>query len=350
MSAQVKVGATGGNAEAVDRLEIRRSHSARQVALSLGPAEGKPPLPDLRAGDEILVSAELELTTDCERQQSDCIGDPYAFQPEIESRILLAASATAVAPAAGQAVAITKLRREPLSHAHHHHVLVYDNAPYTIRATDISWSGPTYVNLVVSARNAQAGARNVVLVGQNDAGGVIGGDMAGLSVIRVRGGPAPATRVLNDHLRTQSIPVVKGETRVLYSCPVPTLHKGNQLAIKGLVKTSTAHLSYPARTSLRVLLADRPIDSKPGSYAKQLVVTPEVSRLNGTNRLSTERAGGTSTKVGVLRATKDATKPVFVNVVLETGDPLQKAKQGDVMKILDQGSVRVSVYAPELDG
>ena len=51
----------------------------------------------------------------------------------------------------------------------------------------------------------------------------------------------------------------------------------------------------------------------------------------------------------MLRVTKDM-RTMFINTVLETGDPRQVARSGDQLRILDGGFQRVTRYGPELDG
>jgi hypothetical protein len=58
----------------------------------------------------------------------------------------------------------------------------------------------------------------------------------------------------------------------------------------------------------------------------------------------------TSRKVGVLRIERNAQKTLYVIVVLVTGDPLQKAKKGDRLRIRDGGSLRIFRYPAEMAG
>lgn len=349
MAGTVRIGATAGNAETTDRVAIRRDHGQKMVVMSLGGAKGRPRLPDLLPADELLVSAELELTTDCEQQQTDCTGKPYTFEPEVETQLLLARAPEIVTPEPGDAIPLAPPERVSITHARHHHVVVYDGVRHTVGEDEIAWVGPSFVNLALSAKSPKAQPGQVVIVGQNNPGGKPEGDMAGLSVARRRGRPT-STRLNEKALLASSIPVVKGETRVLYSAELSGLRAGTQLLVRAKVRTSTSHLSYPARTTLRLIVGDAPRDQAPGVMAKGVVLSPEVSRRNGTNRLPAERRGGSSMKVGVARVATDAPGPVYLNVVLETGDPHGLAEPGDEMRVLAGGGIWITRYEPEVDG
>lgn len=346
---RVRVGATGAKAERFLKLPIAsRTAQVRKVALWLGPEEGQPPLPDLQPGDRLQVSAELALTTDCEARRSDCVGEPYGYEPTVESQLLLSADPKATGPGP-KTFAITRPRREQLSHARHHHVVVYDHIPYEVPA--LRWSGPSYICLVVSAGHPDARRNQVLIVGQNDPGGAIQADMSGLSLVRFRGASeANGTSVEVKKVGAPSVPVVKGATQVVYSQPLETLMRGEQLSVRVSLDTSAEKLRGPARASVRVFLADGPTETGPGEHAKQVTASRgDVSRKNGTNRLPGEPRGS-SLKTGVLRMTKTAEKPLFLNTTVETGDPLKRAQPGDVLRILDGGTQRVVRFGAQLDG
>jgi hypothetical protein len=347
--AVVRVGSTGGRAERFEKLPIATTPGrVRKVGLWLGPDEGQPRLPEIRRGDRLLVSAEFQLTTDCKAAQSDCVQAPYTYKPYVTSQLLLTADPALTRPGE-RAVAITEPRREQLSHERHHHVIVYDHKPYVVR--ELPWEGKLYLSLVLSAHHPSARPNQILIVGQNDPGGVIVRDMATLSAVRLRGlTQSDAKQHERRRLENRSIPVVKGERRVVYTQPLEGLKKGEQLSIRSRVESSAQGLRGPARASVRVFLADSEADTGPGEHAKQVSASrADISRKNGTNRLPRE-SRGTSVKAGVLRITKDPEKTLFVNTLLETGDPLKVARPGDALKLLDGGFQRVARYKAELDG
>lgn len=346
----IKVASTGPKAERFAKLPIATTQGrVKKVAMWLGSDAGEPPLPELRQGDQLFVSAEFQLTTDCEAQQSDCVQQPYTYEPIVTSQLLLTSDPALTAPTTGRALALTKPRTEQISHARHHHVVVYDNLPYSIPA--IPWAGPSFVSLVLSAHNPVARTGQILIVGQQEPGGQMLADMATLNVVRLRGATtADGTTLELSRAAVSSIPVVKGEKRVVYSQELKGLRKGEQLTVRVRLDTGGQNLRGPARASVRVYLADSPTDTGPGAQAKLVTASRgDISRKNGTNRLPKE-VRGSSIKSGVLRVTKNVAPALYVNTVLETGDPKKLARPGDVLRILTGGTQRVIRFGAELDG
>src|SRR5215211_1700030 len=164
----VQVAATGKKPERPPRtVRIQRSGSRPQVVLSLAQnGSGRTSLPDLEPGDGLLISGEVEVTTDCEVRQDDCIDGPYQYPPEIEARLLIADSKDASEGKKGHARVLKKQRRK-ITHLRHHDVFVFDDVEFRVPAAGLSWSGPTFVNVAVGAHHPEARAGHVVLIGQN---------------------------------------------------------------------------------------------------------------------------------------------------------------------------------------
>jgi hypothetical protein len=175
--------------------------------------------------------------------------------------------------------------------------------------------------------------------------------MSGISVIRCRPAGVPWPDVIrSDHRRAESLPVVKGETRVVYAEELKDLRKREQLVVKADVKTSAEHLDYPARATVEVILAEDPRRAEPSAEARRVTTTDgRICPRNGKNCLAAE-SPMTSRKVGVLRIERNAQKRLYVIAVLVTGDPLQKAKKGDRLRLRDGGSLRIFRYPAEMAG
>ena len=87
---KVMVATTGGDSETEKRLKITsKPEASRQVVMRLesGGGDGRA-LPDLRPGDLIRATVELELTTDCQRRSARryCVESGYDFSPGLASR------------------------------------------------------------------------------------------------------------------------------------------------------------------------------------------------------------------------------------------------------------------------
>ena len=95
---------TGKNAERKPlTLDIGTSKATatKRVVMSLG--KGDEPycsMPDLAPGDQIEVSAELQVTTDSRVPGPDCVSKPYSYDPKVSAKLLLAEGPKVTAPAA----------------------------------------------------------------------------------------------------------------------------------------------------------------------------------------------------------------------------------------------------------
>jgi hypothetical protein len=343
---------TGEDAERFLKLPIAAAKPQPKVVMSL--PQGGPPhasLPDLLPGDRLLVSAELQVTTDCPKKQTDCAGKPYKFDPQVELALLLASGPETATVSPGAAVPLGAPQRRKVIHARHHDVFVFDNVSLTVPQSGLPWSGPSFVNATVSTWHPQAKQGHVLIIGQNNPGGTPAGDMAGISVVRLR----PGTQKQPKPLRTQarqfrSVPVItkQPQKRIVYSQRLDDLETGEQLRVRAGLRTSSAHLGYPVRTTVEVLLATDPARTDPGREARRVCPdSPEISRGNGRNTLPADNPM-VSPKTGVKRIVKDAKAPLYVNVMVTSGDPLHKARPGDAMKIVAGGFLAVTRYPAKL--
>ena len=349
---RVGVASTGKDPERFEKMQLASSNPTPRVVMSL--PQGKAPhasLPDLRPGDRLLVSAELEVTTDCRRQQPDCVGKPYGYAPQVEATLLLASGRSVASLEPDRARKLGKKQRKRCTHERHHDVLVFDNVVYDVPKGGLPWSGQSCTNLAISASHSHAKKGEFLVIGQHDPGGVIKGDMGGISVVRLRPGQQTLPRPLRTaHRRVRRLPVVKGQRAVIYSQKLEGLKRGEQLSVRAKVNASTAHLSYPARMTTEIVLAGGPDDSDPGGEAKRVTPeSPQICRGNGFNCLPAE-SPQPAQKAGAIRIVRDAKAPLYVNVFLVTGDPLGQAKSGDELRIVEGGFLEVMRYPAELAG
>jgi hypothetical protein len=352
---RIRVAATKKGSEKTLTVPVERSGERAHTVLSMSQrGSGHDSLPDLAPGDELQVSAEVEVTTDCKVKQDDCIGPPYDYDPRVEARLLVADSEDATDGKPGHARVIDRQSRV-VDHDRHHDVFVFDDVTFPVPDQGMPWEGPTFVNVAISAKDRRAEDRHVVLIGQNEVDkkgkAVVVGGMSGISVVRSR--PANVKRpqaIRTDRRRADSIPVIKGETRVVYAQELKDLREGEQLVVKAEVKTSADHLTYPARVTLEVILAEEPKEAKPGNKVRQITKTEgEICPRNGKNCLPNE-SSMTSSKAGVLRIEKDAKQPLHVLVLLTTGDPLKQREPGERLRVRDGGSLRIFRFPPEAAG
>jgi hypothetical protein len=323
----------------------------KKVAMSLGPTgRGPSRMPDVAPGDRLQVMAETEVTTDCEHRNRACVGNPYTYAPVVQARLLLAASQRA-AEAKGRAKLIKELRPRSLSHKQHHQVIVFTDAELLVRDRDLpGCGGRPHVNLSLDAHHRQARRGHKLLIGENEPDGSVGQDKGRLCVVRLRGSLPRLDPVKTTSREAKQLPILKGEATVVYSLPLPGLTKGEQLAVRAKLTTSTADLDYWARVSARLVLADRRTEKVVGERARKVsTFRGAITERNGFNCRPGDK-GCTTWKVGVLRITESAGKRLFVNLVADCGAPFGGEARDDTMEVLGDGFVEVVRYPPELSG
>jgi hypothetical protein len=352
--AKVRVGSTGNEAELAETVPItKRRGGRRRVVMSFGPkTRTDSPMPDLEAGDRLLVFAELEVTTDAEDpNHPGLIGNAYSYAPKVEAALLLAADEDQDAEGP-KALALARPWREEISHRRHHGVVVFPNGELKIPAGGLPWQGRAHVNLALGASHPKADRGDVLLIGENEKTPVVVQDKAGIRVVRLRPGGQrdhPVERDSSCHVT--GIPVRKVETMV-FSHRLDDLRKGEQLLVKARLTTDASALGYPARISTRLFLADsgRQLDPGGGEAAKAASWKGHVSKRTGFNCLPGEGAR-TTLKFGVLRILRNARRPLFLNMVAVSADPFGGAGRRDELPVIGARSfLEVTRYPPEVEG
>jgi hypothetical protein len=353
-AARVRVGSTGNEAELTETVPITKQRGRqRRVAMSFGPrTKTDSPMPDLEAGDRLLVFAELEVTTDApDPSHPGLIGNAYTYAPKVDAALLLAADEDQAEEGA-EALALARPWREEVSHRRHHGVVVFPDGELEIPAAGLPWRGPAHVNLVVGASHAKADRGDVLLIGENEKTPVVVQDKAGIRVVRLRPGSQrdhPAVR--DSGCRVTGIPVRKRETMV-FSHRLDDLRKGEQLLVKARLTTDASRLGYPARISSRLFLADsdRQLEPGGGAAAKAASWKGHVSKRTGFNCLPEEGAR-TTLKFGVLRILRNARRPLFLNLVAVSADPFGGAGPRDELPVIGSRSfLELTRYPPEVEG
>jgi hypothetical protein len=303
--------------------------------LSFGPqTETDCPLPDLAPGDKLRVFAELEVTTDADDPgHPGLIGNAYSYAPEVTAWLLLASGPDEVEARQGRALELARPWRQAVSHQQHHAVVTFADAGLEIPAGGLAWRGPSYVNLVLAASSPQASGGDLLLIGQNEKTPTVVQDMAGIRVVRARGGglrggqPARESACL-----CAGIPVAKSETVVL-SHELDGLQAGEQLLVKANLVTDAARLGYPARISTRLFLADSRDQTQPGGSAQQSASWKgQLSKFTGFNCIPGD-GPRTTQKFGVGAIRQPPGRPLFVNLVAVSAAPFGGAGAGDELPI-----------------
>ena len=349
MDPKVKIATTGKKSELITKLPITQTAGTTpMVAMSLGPHGTEPlyRLPDLLPGDELLVSAEAEVTTDTAAQGVTNVGTPYTFAPTLQGRLLLAPSRGAIQ----RGIEIASLAPVAVTQVRHHHVATLA-AEYTVPSAGLPWpAAQSCLNLILSASNPRAKINNVLIVGENEPDGTVKGDKGRINVIRLRpGNQTPLKATPSKTPLAATIPVDKDARTVVFSQKLGSLKKGEQIAVRAALHTSANHLTYPARISTRIFLADSRTQTDTGGQAQKLASTGgELCENSGFNCVKSEGVG-VSRRSGVLLIEADATRDQYLNLVAVSGDPKRKAQPGDQLKVVGGFLERVR-YGSQMRG
>lgn len=346
VSAKVLAYTTGKRSELMPTIPITRAAGdAKRVVMSLGPGgRGPSRLRDVRPGDRLHVLAEVEVTTD-HHDPDQAVATAYGYAPRVKGYIVLAGDPGSVDPTDERCLVGTS-GSAPLTHRQHHRVLVFDES-IEVPDLDLPW----HLNLVLQASHRRAVRGNVLLVGENEPDRTVGQDKGRLNAVRVRPGTHPTPRAVRTASRkARGIPVVPSAKTVVYSKRMNGLRGGEQLEVRAKIRTSAARLRYPARISTRIFLADSPTAADTGGHAAQIAAYGgEIGEHNGFN---CEGGPCVTERVGVLHIDASATRPLYVNVVADSGDPLKegRSRPGDKLRVLDGGGVEIVRYPAELKG
>jgi hypothetical protein len=347
------VASTGSDSELVKTIPITsRPGQSPRVVMSLGKGHrSTTSLPDLAPGDRLDATAELEVTTDCEERQPGCVGSPYGYDPVVQARLLLAGDPRET-ESGDKALALSATKSETCTHRRHHAVIVFADAGRRVPDRGLPWSGPSWINFVLSAHHPDARAGDRLLVGENEPDGTVKGDRGRINAVRLRPASQHAIAPLREtRRRATAIPLGKKET-VIYSQPLEHLAEDAQLAVRAKLLTDAARLLHPARVTTRLFLADDPSQTHPGRHASRVAAfRGTITEPNGFN-CTPEHSPCTTRKVGIARITRSPGMRLFINLVAVGAVPPQfgRARRSDVLAVRDGGFVEVVRYPARLKG
>jgi hypothetical protein len=352
---QVRVATTGNHSELVKTLPItRRPGAEKRVVMSMSPGK----LPDLAAGDRVRVSAELQVTNNCNFRSSRCVGPVYHYAPRVRASLVLAGHGDTTEGV--DALRLARSQRETCTQRRpdyeHHCVLTFTDAGFDVGDPARLPCRPDRcrINLVADAHYPRAGTGDLLMVGGQRPDGSIPQDRGRINVVRLRGATAGATRTVStsDPRRRRLRPDLK--RRVVYSQRLDHLRGGEQLEVEATLRTGIAHLRYAVRTSARMILADSPRATRQGRFVKGRTLNRgEISENNGSN-CTQDKGTCVYRKVGVEAIRRDAVdrsgreRPLYLNLVVVVGPKVRQAQRGDRVVVRRRGGITVRRYGPEL--
>lgn len=352
---QVRVATTGNDSELVKTLSItRRAGAAPEVVMSMGPRT----LPDLASGDLLELTAEMQVTVNCNYKSPRCVGPIYHYDPHVTARLVIASTPEATGGARtlriGRAEDEVCTQRKP--HREHHCVLTFTGSRIAINPARLPCApAACYVNLVADAHNSRARKGDLIMVGGQRPNGHIPQDRGRINAIRYRDARPSAFRTLTTGERLRSALRPDFRRRVVYSRRLDGLRDGEQLAVEARITLDISHLRYALRDSTRLILADSPRATRQSAFVKSRALTRgEISENNGSNCTQDERLC-TTRKVGVLELRRDAATnagepvPLYVNLVTVVGPKAAKARAGDRALVRRSGYVAVTRFPPDVN-
>jgi len=355
---RVLVATTGNDSELVTTLDITPTPGvAPAVVMSLPPSE----LGALTAGDRLRPSSELEVTTDCLSAETGCTGNPYDYNPTVQTQLVLAPDTTTTG--GPTTVALSPLKQQAclqrLPNRQHHCMAVFP--PQRFDVPDIGLPCPPdacYVNLVASAWNPMAIPGDKLLVGASQPSGAFNGDKGRVNGVRLRptapdSNPRGKVRIYKRKTPI-TLRLAVGDSNslnstVVFSQRLTDLKANEQLAVTGRVNTDIAGLSYNVLIQSHLVLATGPRQPRPTDVAKEdALLKGYITEGNGFN-CTHATTPCLTTKVGVSRmltAARDSSGqsvPLFVNLVVGTKALRAQPHPGDVLDVAG-GNLKVIRY------
>ena len=351
---KVKAATTGNRSELVETIPItKKPQVSPRVIMSLTPGT----LGSLQTGDQLEISAEVEITTDCRFESSECVGQPYNFNPKIGARIVISTSTTT---ATGfEVVPRQEVNcRQKTPNRQHHCVFTMQPAPLQVDLGALGCpSSGCFVNVVMDAWHKRGSPkRNVILIGANNRNGKIKQDKGRLNAVRttnpaVTPPPAPTGTfsVGNSEPTTNALSLNPEAEAVIFSQQLDGLSNGEQLLVRAGLTADVALLNHNANVSTRVVLADSPTETNPGVVGATVAdLKGEITENNGFN--CTKKATPCpSNKVGVIAIKKNASVPLFANLVLNISG-FGHAAPGTFLPIPPAGGIEVTRYPASANG
>jgi hypothetical protein len=355
---KVLVRTTGDDSELANTVPItRRARAKKRVVMSMGPRK----LPNLATGDRLKVTAELQVTVDCFRQGSACVGRPYLYNPRVGARLVLARRGGAT----GGERAIPLSDREvitchakPLSSRQHHCVLVFTDASLNVeRARSLPCARSScHVNFVLDAHSRSARRGDKLIVGANKPDGRILQDKGRINALRLRPAHQPPAPVLETRKRRHArVPLDQTPTVVL-SKRLRGLRKDTQLSVLARMRADVSKLPHSARVTTHLIVARRRHSTATSHRVARLTsLHGEIAETNGSN-CTLRQTPCPYPKVGVMRMRRNATNraghriPLYVNLYVVSNPKRSPGASGQQLRILPRAKLKVTRYRPALRG
>jgi hypothetical protein len=372
---KVLVSTTGNNSELTDRLKMGTAPGVDPTISGAYPKTVMSlPVPNLQAGDELKVSSELEVTTDCsDPTSSHCIGTAYDYNPVVDTQLFYV-SPTGSTPISG---VMDQRCRQQTPDRNHHCVPVFPQATYEVPAA----CSNCHVDLVAAAYNTHTDPvtgvpdvkdTDVMIVGEDEPDHTTVQDKGRINAERLRNASVTGSpQTYTGTQQTNSLLVGDDTTynhTVVFSQQLNNLKKGEQLAVSADMLSNLdccatgEPLPYNSLVQSRLILASGPTKTTVSSLAKDVTsLDGQITETNGFNCTHLEHSSSTTglpwdnpcltQKVGVITMTGNASK-LYVNLVVGTKANRSAPNPGDRVNVAagPAGGLHVVRYPASMKG
>jgi hypothetical protein len=334
---------TGPHSELRKTVPITRDRAAApRIVLEMGPGR----LSGLRHGDRLELSAEVQVTVDCDESQPRCAGRPYDFDPRVVASVEVGSRKSLGGRSA--VLARTDLTcRQKLPARQHHCPIAFDE---TIRIGDHFPCRPDhcFAKVVVSAHSDQARGGERMIIGANKPSGRIVQNKSRLNAVWIAHG-VHGERLRTGKLRRRSLRL-RPQRKVVLSQRVDHLKRGDVLSVSAAIRSDVRQLGYNALVGAQLIVARGPKANSPSRLVRRSVWQDGlISPLNGTNCTPVQSPCPTR-KVGVVKVRRNvqggsgAPAPLFINLIVRTKQKRVDREHGARLRILDDARLVVRSY------
>ena len=317
----VRAVTTGDGSELVKTIPISRKKGAKpRVVMRVGAQR----LGELRAGDRLLASAEVEVTTCLDAPErpgyeDSCVGRVYPYDPHVQAKIVLGRN-----PDSTRGLPVGSPRELECSQHHpnrnHHCTMVLPWKHMTLRED----CRGCHLNLVMSAwKSNQARDGHQLMIGAHQKDGPIEQDRGRLNLMRIRPGDAPDPAPKAGEKVNVRVPVAREGSQpkevIARSIRLTNLEAGDQIYVEGLTRTNISSVPYNVLITGEVYTARTRRALHGGGTAEFVAPNPEIAEHNGfncTQGRSAHRNPCMRPRVGVVRVTKDVDE-IFINMWID---------------------------------
>lgn len=337
----VKAKTTGDRSELIETVPIKRSPGSYRVAMALRARS----TPNLEPGDLLRASSEVVVSTDCTFSSPRCAGNPYVFNPRLQTQLVLTDGESDYVLARDR----RRCLQEPGDREHHCQI-VFDGVQTGTAPGELDCAADACgLELRIRAWSARADGGEAVIIGASKPGGRIVQDKGRINVIRFRGGAQELGKTSRGGLVRDEVPLDL-KKRVVMSVRLDRLDEGDVLEVVADARAHVGHLPFPALVGSQLVLAEGPGEAHGHRFVRRIAnLKGEITENSGTNCTQAKtpcalhRAGVLVIREDVRRRNGDP-RPLWVNLVVRSTAKRAEGGAGEAVKLENRNGLRVRRY------